>query len=67
MTIYEANKLLNNSEVKRIQLLKCLEDLCKEYGYIQGMIIANFRDLTSNKKTLNEMQLLIEQLKERLI
>lgn len=66
MTIHEANRLISSSETNRGELLQCLEDLCKEYGYIQGMSIANLRELVSGKKTLAEMQLLIEQLKDKL-
>ena len=66
MTIHEANQLLNSSVVSRRQLLKCYQDLCKEYGYIQGMSVANLRDLVSGRKTLTEIQLLIDQLSERL-
>ncbi|MEG4147883.1 hypothetical protein [Microcoleus sp. Pol12B5] len=66
MTIHEASQLLSDDKVSRLQLLQCYESLCKEYGYIQGMTIANLRDLISGRKTLAEMQLLIDQLKERL-
>ena len=66
MTVHETNQLLASNNATRSQLLQCLENLCKEYGYIQGMTIANLRDLVLSKKTLAEMQLLINQLKERL-
>lgn len=66
MTIHEASQLLSNKTVSRRQLLICYQDLCKEYGYIQGMSVANLRDLVSGRKTLAEMQLLIDQLTERL-
>lgn len=66
MTIHEANNLLQNGEATQAHLLDCLEKLCKEYGYIQGMTIANFRDLVAGEKTLAEIQDLIEQLKQKL-
>ncbi|MEG5018257.1 MULTISPECIES: hypothetical protein [unclassified Microcoleus] len=66
MTIHEANELLANDKAERLQLLHCYANLCKEYGYIQGMIIANQRDVMSSGETLAEMQLLINQLTERL-
>jgi hypothetical protein len=63
MTIHESNHLLRNIKTTQSQLLDCLENLCKEYGYIQGMISANFRDLDSGHQALSEIQLLIKQLK----
>lgn len=66
MTIHEANKILNDNTAHRIQLLKCLEDLSKEYGYIQRTTFDRFSDSTSSRQTLVEMQTLIDQLKERL-
>lgn len=67
MAISEAYKLLKSINPDQAKLLYCLELLCKEHGYIHGMIIANFRDLESGTKALAEIQELIEQLKERLI
>ena len=66
MTTQEANFLLANNKASRLQLLQCYENLCKEYGYVQGMLIANLRDLVSGKETLAEMQLLIDQLRDKL-
>jgi hypothetical protein len=66
MTIHEANSLLESKEASLAQLVDCLEDLSKEYGYIQGMIIANLRDLISGRKTLAEIQSLIELIKEKI-
>ena len=66
MTINEANELLRNIDSTHAELLNCLELLCKEYGYIQGMIIANFRDLESGTKSLVEIQSVIEQIKQEL-
>ncbi|MEG4458260.1 hypothetical protein [Microcoleus sp. N9_A1] len=66
MTIREANRLLENAGASQSQLLDCLESLSKEYGYIQGMTIANLRDLVSGQKALAEIQALIEQLKQKL-
>ncbi len=66
MTIHEAKQLLNDAKVSRCQLLDCLETLSKEYGYIQGMIIANLRDLVTGRKALAEIQNLIEQIKEKI-
>jgi hypothetical protein len=67
MTIQEANRLLQTLGASKAQLLKCYEDLCKEYGYIQGMTFASFRDAVSSRKTLVEMQGLIEQIHNRLL
>ncbi|MEG5048667.1 hypothetical protein [Microcoleus sp. B4-C1] len=66
MTIDKAKQLLESINASKSQLLDCLEDLCKEYGYIQGMTIGNLRDLVSGKKTLAEIQNLIEQIKEKI-
>ncbi|MEG4108995.1 hypothetical protein [Microcoleus sp. S13_C5] len=66
MTIREASQLLEDTEASKAQLLDALEQLCKEYGYIQAMTIANLRDLTSGRKTLAEIQQLIEQLKQKI-
>ncbi|MEG4944643.1 hypothetical protein [Microcoleus sp. F4-D5] len=66
MTVREANQLLADSKATQDKLLECLEDLSKEYGYIQGMTIANLRDLVAGKKTLAEIQELIDQLKQKL-
>ncbi|MEG4121753.1 hypothetical protein QUA43_30315 [Microcoleus sp. N9_B4] len=66
MTIDKARKLLETINPSKSQLLDCLEDLCKEYGYIQGMTIASLRDLISGRKTLAEIQLLIEQIKQKI-
>lgn len=66
MTIHEAKRLLDSSQTNRGELLQCLEDLCKEYGYIQGMTIANLREIVTGRRTLGEMQGLIEQLKDKL-
>lgn len=52
--------------MNRAELLRCYEDLCKEYGYVQGMSAANLREIAAGRKTLDEMQSLIEQLKEKL-
>jgi len=67
MTIHEANKLVADTKASKTQLLKCLEDLSKEYGYIQGMTIASLRDATSSRNTLVEMQNLIEQIQNKLL
>lgn len=66
MTIDKARKLLENTNSSKCQLLDCLEDLAKEYGYIQGMTISNLRDLVSGRKTLAEIQNLIEQIKQKI-
>ncbi|MEG4458916.1 hypothetical protein [Microcoleus sp. N9_A1] len=66
MTIDKAKQLLESINPSKPQLLDCLEDLCKEYGYIQGMTIGNLRDLVSGRKTLAEIQNLIEQIKEKI-
>ncbi|MEG4326780.1 hypothetical protein [Microcoleus sp. herbarium5] len=66
MTINKARKLLEATNSSKCQLLDCLEDLAKEYGYIQGMTIGNLRDLVSGKKTLAEIQDLIEQIKQKI-
>ncbi|MEG4081976.1 hypothetical protein [Microcoleus sp. Pol8_D1] len=66
MTIDKARKLLEIANPSKSQLVDCLEDLCKEYGYIQGMTIGNLRDLVSGRKTLAEIQDLIEQIKHRI-
>ena len=60
MTIDKAKQLLSVDNPSKSQLVDCLEDLCKEYGYIQGMTIGNLRDLISGRKTLAEIQNLIE-------
>lgn len=65
VTIQEANNLLQGTATQA-QLLDCLESLCKEYGYIQGMISAKFRDLTSCHKVLAELETLIKQLKQQI-
>ncbi len=65
MTINEANKLLKNINFTHAELLDCLESLCKEYGYIQGMTIAKFQQVFLCQ-TLVEIQNLIDQLKEKL-
>lgn len=66
MTIHEASHLLENIEATQSQYLECLENLCKEYGYIQGTINAKLRDLTSGCKVLSEIQVLINQLKQKI-
>ncbi|MEG4842462.1 hypothetical protein QUB24_30760 [Microcoleus sp. B9-D4] len=66
MTIDRAKQLLGIANPSICQLLDCLEDLAKEYGYIQGMTIGNLRDLVSGKKTLAEIQNLIEQIKQKI-
>ncbi|MEG4964780.1 MULTISPECIES: hypothetical protein [unclassified Microcoleus] len=58
--------MLNSDKVSLGELLECLESLCKEYGYVQGMTITNFRDLVSGKKALAEIQDLIEKVKQKL-
>ena len=65
MTIQEANNLLQK-EATQTQLLDCLESLCKEYGYIEGMINAEIWDLASGGKVLSEIQILIEQLEQKI-
>ncbi|MEG4497586.1 hypothetical protein QUB05_05555 [Microcoleus sp. F10-C6] len=65
MTIREASLLLNE-EATQFQLLNCLENLCKEYGYIEGMMLAQFRDFASGQKSLSEIQSLIEQIKQKI-
>lgn len=66
MTIDKAKYLLEAINPSKSQLVDCLEDLSKEYGYIQGMTIGNLRDLVSGRKTLAEIQSLIEQLKQKI-
>ncbi|MEG4335411.1 hypothetical protein QUB40_26260 [Microcoleus sp. AT9_A2] len=66
MTIDKAKQLLEAVNPSKCQLLDCLEDLAKEYGYIQGMTISNLRDLVSGRKTLAEIQNLIEQIKQKI-
>jgi len=66
MTIDQAKHLLEATNSSKSQLVDCLEDLCKEYGYIQGMTISNLRDLVSGRKTLAEIQNLIEQIKHKI-
>ncbi|MEG4047824.1 hypothetical protein [Microcoleus sp. Pol17_C1] len=66
MTIDKAKKLLEAVNPSKSQLVDCLEDLCKEYGYIQGMTIATLRDLLSGRKTLAEIQNLIDQIKHKI-
>ena len=65
MTIQEANNLLQK-EATQTQLLDCLKSLCKEYGYIEGMINAELWDLASGGKVLSEIQILIEQLEQKI-
>lgn len=67
MTIQEANRLIEDAKASKLQLLKCYEDLCKEYGYIQGMTLASLRDAAASRKTLVEMQSLIEQIQNKLL
>ncbi len=66
MTIHETERLLREIKATQHQLLNCLENLCKEYGYIQGMTVANFRDANCEKETFAEIQNLIEQLKQKI-
>ena len=66
MTINQANELLKNVNCSQAELLDCLELLCKEYGYVKGVIKAGFRNSESGKKTLAEIQDLINQLKQKL-
>ncbi|MEG4842621.1 hypothetical protein [Microcoleus sp. B9-D4] len=66
MTIDKAKQLLEAANPSKSQLLDCLEDLAKEYGYIQGMTIANLQNLVFGKKTLAEIQNLIEQIKQKI-
>jgi hypothetical protein len=66
MTIDKAKQLLSVDNPSKSQLVDCLEDLSKEYGYIQGMTIGNLRDLLSGRKTLAEIQNLIEQIKHKI-
>ncbi|MEG4027571.1 MULTISPECIES: hypothetical protein [unclassified Microcoleus] len=66
MTIDKARQLLSADNPSKHQLVDCLEDLSKEYGYIQGMTIGNLRDLVSGRKTLAEIQNLIEQIKHKI-
>ncbi|MEG3907312.1 hypothetical protein QT979_08615 [Microcoleus sp. w2-18bC1] len=66
MTIDKARKLLEVANPSISQLLDSLEDLGKEYGYIQGMTIGNLRELVSGRKTLAEIQDLIEQIKQKI-
>ncbi|MEP6517456.1 hypothetical protein [Microcoleus vaginatus] len=66
MTIDKAKQLLEAPNSSQAQLIDCLEDLAKEYGYIQGMTIGNLRDLVSGRKTLAEIQNLIEQIKQKI-
>lgn len=65
MTVYRANQLLNDGANKG-ELLECVESLCKEYGYVQCMMNAKFRDLESGKLALAELQDLIDQLNQKL-
>jgi len=65
MTIQEANNLLQK-EATQTQLLDCLKSLCKEYGYIEAMINAELWDLASGGKVLSEIQILIEQLEQKI-
>ena len=66
MTIDKAKQLLEVTNPSQSQLVDCLEDLGKEYGYIQGMTIAGRRDLVSGRKTLAEIQSLIDQIKQKI-
>ena len=65
MTIQEANNLLQK-EATQTQLLDCVESLCKEYGYVEGMISGELWDLASGGEVLSEIQILIEQLKQKI-
>ncbi|MEG4066259.1 hypothetical protein QUA42_02705 [Microcoleus sp. Pol11C2] len=66
MTIDKAKQLLAVDNPNKSHLVDCLEDLSKEYGYIQGMTIGNLRDLVSGRKSLAEIQNLIEQIKHKI-